>query len=1281
MGILSAAVVKLAETLVRTAVEAGTGNKKAGDLGAGVTAILGGRLSEAAESRRVQRALEEVGKQVAERINERFGHEYRRLDEHDQVAAVEAVTETFQRADLNAQLVAKANLDPRVLERELRRQAPALLAEVTLGEDGEQYYFRLLRESCADVVQIIRKLPDLQVAALGEILQRLTGLHDQVQSESDRAERRLAHAVEQIESSSGRKLEDFERRLHRLPPIHHDHLVTWWRDDPEGVWSVVTTFTSMESPPSEVARAWEADPPARLAALAVPARLATATLLAVYGSRTLAASLFISAADDGAPRRQFWLARAALIYEDIDRRDDAQRPLLDAASKNSLTDPFARCMTALLADDWTRLRHELASWKPADNLERLFHYVLSVREALIGRGTETISRSSLDEAIALSSKILRDTWISTVALARAAHLVWRAQRGEADHRHADIREAQTLALTVRDERRTWRGDSAEAVAVACEAADEVGDYKAVLRFGLTEAGEATDQEAAEQKVRRFVLVARTWLGDPPDDVTFEEVGDASVVAAMKAIIALRRGEDPAAHWRAALEAATEDAYKARALLGLARCGQMDVQAMEELSAKLPDIGKEIRAVADLAAGRTDRGIAVLRVQARSSRDAASILAGAYSEMGDVDGLVETLRQAADDFADPELRLEAALELHRADRVDEAEQELAALIAASPAGWQGLRNAQLLAARIAFDAGRLETAAQLARSALKADPSDERTRWSLIHLLLRRADTAAAWRVFREHDSPLRAVQLDDAHCWIQLHREYGDLHETADGCLRLIRQFPDSEQVAAHALVTLIAFRAAKEPLPENLAEELQRASENFFELWPESSLLRRIRGDDLQALVAQMNEMARESPEQRQMKRELLNKVELGQLPVGVLSAALPRSYAEIVLRRAPTVLQAVHADLSEHRMCLQSASTTARSTVVVDTTTVAVLDTLPHSIRSLALGLFRRVITCDLTLHDARVARDALASRSTGSWGWDEDAQTGRLYETSDEEADRLAEESDRLVLSIEQLIRKPRPLTRIEPRLDEQSYHPWAPLLDLAADQQAPVWADDAALRALARSVGIEAISTAAVLQRLLNEELINAQEHQAAITTLFRARVGDFQFTSHRLIEIAEEEGWQAGSVAMALGRPSSWRNAEATLPFVGKLVQQVAQHRPDALPQWAYWLARGAAYAFCRTPQLASNAVAGVVALAIHHANASGPLLRAVVDRCRAALFDVVLVRQDVVDPLPLAAEAIYRTLLELLPPALAAQYVVAAVAQLEDRDRHAVLRMILELTN
>jgi hypothetical protein len=92
-------LVILGGAVVKTAVRLWVGpNVLADNLTANLTDLLEGRVSDARERRKLRRRFEEMEDIVADQVFSALEVEFRGLNEGERNAAVEAVTETFNRA-------------------------------------------------------------------------------------------------------------------------------------------------------------------------------------------------------------------------------------------------------------------------------------------------------------------------------------------------------------------------------------------------------------------------------------------------------------------------------------------------------------------------------------------------------------------------------------------------------------------------------------------------------------------------------------------------------------------------------------------------------------------------------------------------------------------------------------------------------------------------------------------------------------------------------------------------------------------------------------------------------------------------------------------------------------------------------------------------------------------------------------------------------------------------------------------------------------------------------
>ena len=1068
---------------------------------------------------------------------------------------------------------------------------------------------------------------------------------------------------------------ELAERLAMVPAHHRDAIRTRWRDSKQDTWRVLSAVTSIETNPQDVVQQWQAARPIWLSAAAVPARLVAADLAWAYGAPRLAAELYAAAARDGAPRAQHLAGRAALLRFDTGEEADARavveefRPLPP--------DPLFAAVAAVMGEDWARVRETLAIWSPGNPLERMLRFNLFQRLSLLANGSDVIERTGLDAVIAAGTKELGGEHVPMVGLIVARCLVLRAQRAESSHPYRDLSMARDLAVQARDERRAVRAPSADAVAVACEAALAAGDFDRVVTLGDA-TRQADDREAQDPAVRELVVLARTVRGDDVGPILPADATSAFAAARLRAAVAERAGQDRIPALQEALAAADEDDQRITALAALARAGASDLPGLDEISLKYPEQGREIRALADIAQGRGDQAIRSLRSLATTSMTAAMTLASAYRQAGDLLAEVETLRSASDNFHDPQFRLAAAFALARESDRAGARAEIAQLLTSAPADWPDLADAQRMGAQLALDDGDLLTGGDLLRAALETSPEDPATRWALVRVLLARSDYPAAWRVHQEHPDPLEPLTADDAFAWIEIHREHAPGQDTVRGCLRIMRQFAESERIRAAAIAAVIGPGTSRDPLPDDLLEQFHAATAEFIDTWPDSSRLVSVSvPEDPTDLLEVMGRFVRTTPEQQELRRELTAKIVLGELPLGVLAAAVRRGYAEIVLNRGLDVIPARHPDPAEHAACLEIARQALDASVVIDTTALVVTRLLEPDHRTAAHGLFR-LVTVDDVLADARAARHALSGQTVGQLTWDERAQAPRLVESDEAQTAALSAAAAALVTDIEHIQRLPWPAAG-NPRSRDAFFSPWFPLIDLARSQGTALWSDDTALRALARAEGVPALSTPAVLQLLVEQRVLSDGQRQEIERRLIRERVGDLPLLSRPelMMELAEEEHWLPGSVAVALGRPAVWTDHRHTTDVILPLLKAIVANAPGTLPVWTYRLVRGAAYAHRNQPTTAHLVIGNLLAVIAHVSGAQGSGAVALIAACREALHDSGYGETGAQDPIVTAALLMYRAYRRIFPPSLAAPYMLGFAAELDPVDRDAITRIVL----
>jgi hypothetical protein len=171
------AAISLGAVVVKSAAKIWLGDRPfAADVSADLVDMLAGRATSAFDQRRVNRFFEDCADIVAKRLASLMDAEFRSVADNERNAALLAVRDTFARTALTDEALFRADLDARLVERQLRPHTGPVLRQALLSEGGEQIYWLALRESCAYLVEVVTTLPKFQAGVLTELLRRDTSI-------------------------------------------------------------------------------------------------------------------------------------------------------------------------------------------------------------------------------------------------------------------------------------------------------------------------------------------------------------------------------------------------------------------------------------------------------------------------------------------------------------------------------------------------------------------------------------------------------------------------------------------------------------------------------------------------------------------------------------------------------------------------------------------------------------------------------------------------------------------------------------------------------------------------------------------------------------------------------------------------------------------------------------------------------------------------------------------------------------------------------------------------
>ena len=181
------AVISLGAAVVKSAARMWLGDRQfADDMTSELVDLFAGRVSSRFEQRKIGRFFDDCTDIVAKRLVTLLDVEFGGVPSYEREAAVLAVRDTFAAASLNDQTLIQADLDARLVERQLRPAGRSVLRAALLSGGGEEIYWLVLRECCAYLVEVVTTLPKFSSGALTELLRRETVVLDTLSRVLDR---------------------------------------------------------------------------------------------------------------------------------------------------------------------------------------------------------------------------------------------------------------------------------------------------------------------------------------------------------------------------------------------------------------------------------------------------------------------------------------------------------------------------------------------------------------------------------------------------------------------------------------------------------------------------------------------------------------------------------------------------------------------------------------------------------------------------------------------------------------------------------------------------------------------------------------------------------------------------------------------------------------------------------------------------------------------------------------------------------------------------------------
>lgn len=375
-----------------------------------------------------------------------------------------------------------------------------------------------------------------------------------------------------------------------------------------------------------------------------------------------------------------------------------------------------------------------------------------------------------------------------------------------------------------------------------------------------------------------------------------------------------------------------------------------------------------------------------------------------------------------------------------------------------------------------------------------------------------------------------------------------------------------------------------------------------FFDKFPDSKLIRAVPVDESLTGVREMQRT--QLAPTAEVALQMHHRTVAGQIPISASVSALQRSYAEALICNSFGCYVLRHHDDRVSAEEISAARQALNGSVVADASALFLaLFTMGSSTELLAH--FERLLVAAPQRDDIIRARTALMMKSAGSLGWDPVSERPTFTEYPPEITNRWATEAERLAAALRHcdVVADPPPPD------DDPRHRVWSAPIWVARERGLSLVADDAALRAVARSEGVPAFGSLQLLVALTEVGLLPTTVIDDAYQRLMDIRAADLPLLG-QLREIAAHEGWRpSGYASFLLQRPSTWMPLGEGWRSYTALITALPQKKPGNLAGWC----TSAVFGLCLStaaPMVPAVAAALVVwtLLAVQDPDALPPLL-------------------------------------------------------------------------
>jgi tetratricopeptide (TPR) repeat protein len=477
-----------------------------------------------------------------------------------------------------------------------------------------------------------------------------------------------------------------------------------------------------------------------------------------------------------------------------------------------------------------------------------------------------------------------------------------------------------------------------------------------------------------------------------------------------------------------------------------------------------------------------------------------------------------------------------------------------------------------AANLLVDDAKLAEVERLARDWASAREDGSDPRWLVVLSLAMRFEHAQAWGAWQDLGEP----DADTEPRALLLAEVAGFAAEPL-AAVQLIADLSDRfgrpEDLEAHLILTILRLGDRASGAPADLGNRIRETFTTFFTRFPNSTRVQSIQIDLENPVASLLDALGPQLEARAEQTEQLARGVRAGTTAVPLLAAAAGRSCGETLMALPALPLAYPDDQLDRLDRADAAAALDAKGAIwdPFSIFTVAALGgTAESGIRS--------------SLPASRVARATQQDTARDPLGTPEGRRAtlslvhGLPYLAEWSEADQRADETRarRMMefangLAVGSMGESGDELTELATSDHPLPIRLWAATLAVARHHELPVYSDDRAVRQSARSMGLRAFGTPALLDVLVERGVLSQTDRDRARNRLLSHGAWGLRHSTPELVELATRANWQpTQGLRAAFTDVSAWVSLRAGWAerIVGFL-EAVAEAAPDQMDAWTH----------------------------------------------------------------------------------------------------------------